>query len=154
MEQTPKLPLHKVVPLFTLADKHGQPINLAKQRGRSHMLLMIFAEGADPQPFLRDLAKFAEDWSQVPARGIVVVPNADAAGALGAQPFTVLIDEQTPAGDKVRSRFLPEQVQAGVFALDRYGDLYQQWLVENVADLPDPADLNGWLQAISMQCSI
>lgn len=154
MEQTPKLPLHKVVPLFTLADKHGQSINLAKQRGRSHMLLMIFAEGADPQTFLRDLANFAEDWPQLPARGIVVVPNAYVAGALGAQPFTVLIDEQTPEGGKVRSRFLPENVQAGVFALDRYGDLYQQWLVENVADLPDPADLNGWLQAISMQCSI
>lgn len=154
MERTSRLPLHKVVPLFTLPDKHGQPFNLAKQRGRSHLLLMIFAEGADPQTFLRELAHYAEDWRQLPARGIVVVADGDAAGTLGAQPFTVLVDEPTPDGGKVRSRFLPEGAQAGIFALDRYGDLYQQWLVTDLAELPQAADLNGWLQAISMQCSI
>lgn len=154
MERSPKLPLHKIVPLFTLADKHGQSYNLAKQRGRAHMFLLVLGEGVDATDYLRDLASYANDWAKLPGRGIVVVPNAEAAGALGAQPFTVLIDEATPDGGKVRARFLPQGVAAGAFVLDRYGELYQQWLADDIATLPKGADLNGWLQAISMQCSI
>jgi hypothetical protein len=86
----------------------------------------------------------------VPARGIVVVPDADTAGALGSTPFTVLIDD---AG-RVRDRFLPSDATAGVFALDRYGALYQQWLLDSTTAPPSAADVSGWLEAISMQCSI
>lgn len=150
MDLTPKLPLRQVVPFWTLPDKHGQPYNLAKQRGRDHLLLLIFQPGIDPQPYLRTLAAATTEWRELPARGIVVVASADAAGALGSQPFSVLIDER----DTVRSRFLPAGAQAGVFALDRYGDLYQQWLVTTAAELPSAADVSGWLQAIAMQCSI
>jgi hypothetical protein len=154
MERTPKLQLRKVVPLFTLPDKHGQPQNLARQRGREHLLLIIAQAGVDLKQYLSDLEPYTEEWRSLPARGIVVVPDEDAAGALGAQPFTVLIDANAQASASVRSRFLPDDVQIGVFVLDRYGDLYQQWLATSVAELPSAADLNGWLQAITMQCSI
>jgi hypothetical protein len=150
MEHSAKLPLHKVVPLFTLPDKYGQPHNLAKQRGREHLLLMIFQDGSNPQQYLQRLAHRAEDWRQLPARGIVVVGNEDAAGTLGTLPFTILID----ATHSVRSRFIPETATAGLFALDRYADLYQQWLAATIDELPSPADVDGWMQAISMQCNI
>ena len=150
MELTPKLPLHKVVPLFTLPDKHGQLHDLAKQRGRAHLALMLFEAGVDAQSYLRSLAARADDWRQIPARGIVVVADADTAGALGALPFTILIDDT----NKVRSRFLPEDAKAGLFMLDRSADLYHQWVVTDVDELPSTNDVDGWLQAISMQCSI
>jgi len=146
----PKLPLHNVVPLFTLPDKHGTEHNLAKQRGRDHLLLMVVGAGTDPQPLVAALAPEAAAWRQVPARGVVVVPDADTAGALGSTPFTVLID----AAGRVRERFLPPEAAAGVFALDRYGALYQQWLLDHNAAPPSAADVSGWLEAISMQCSI
>lgn len=150
MDLTPKLPLHKVIPSFTLPDKHGETYASAKNRGRQHMLLMIFQPGVDPLPFLQQVAASVAEWQQLPARGIIVVASEDAAGRLGAQPFTVLID----AADKMRSRFLPPDAQAGVFALDRYADLYHQWLVADQTQLPAAADINGWLQAIAMQCTI
>ena len=150
MELTPKLPLHKIVPLFTLPDKHGEPLNLAKQRGRNHLVLLIFNADAQPQAYLQGLAASAEAWKQLPARGLVVVPDEDSAGALGSLPFSVLIDSD----GRVRNQFLPEGAAAGVFALDRYGYLYHQWLVSDAAALPAPAEIDGWLQAISMQCSI
>lgn len=146
----PNLSLHKVVPLFTLADKHGTEHNLAKQRGRDHLLLVVVNAGADPQLLVDTFAPAAAAWRQLPARGIVVVPNADAAGALGSTPFTVLIDD---AG-RVRDRFLPSEATAGVFALDRYGSLYHQWLLDATTAPPSAADVSGWLEAISMQCSI
>jgi peroxiredoxin len=150
MEPTTKLPLHKVVPMWTLPDKHGDQFSLAKVRGRKHLLLLIFGPGSDPAAYLTNLAKHTFDWNQLPARGIVIVADADTAGALGALPFTILIDEQ----GKARDLYLTEGAQAGVFALDRYADLYQQWLVSDLANLPSPVHLNGWLQAIAMQCSI
>lgn len=154
MELPPKLSLRQVVPLFTLPDKHGQSHNLARQRGRQHLLLLIAQTGVDLTSYLNDLQKHTDEWSGLPARGIVVVPDAETAGALGAQPFTVLIDAVEGATSTVRSRFLPDGAQAGVFALDRYGELYQQWLVPQVADLPGAADVSGWMHAIAMQCSI
>lgn len=146
----PKLPLHNVVPLFTLSDKHGAEHNLAKQRGRDHLLLVVVGAGTDAQPLVDTLAPEAAAWRQVPARGIVVVPDADAAGALGSTPFTVLVDDS----GRVRDRFLPSEATAGMFALDRYGALYHQWLLDAQTAPPAAADISGWLEAISMQCSI
>lgn len=146
----PKLDLHHVVPLFTLPDKHGTEYNLAKQRGRDHLLVVVTAAGAAPKPLVQTLAPAAAVWRQIPARGIVVVPDADTAGALGSTPFTVLIDD---AG-RVRERFLPSDATAGVFALDRYSALYHQWLLDATTAPPSAEDVSGWLEAISMQCVI
>jgi len=146
----PKLNLHHVVPLFTLTDKHGVEHNLAKQRGRDHLLVIVTGAGADAKPLVDLYAPAAAAWRQLPARGIVVVPHVDAAGALGSTPFTVLIDE---AG-RVRERFLPMDATGGVFALDRYGSLYHQWVLASNTAPPSAEDVSGWLEAISMQCSI
>jgi hypothetical protein len=150
MKFEPRVQQYKVAPLFTLPDKYGESFNLAKKRGRDHWALFIFEDGVDPGPYLERLTGEVDAWRGMPARGIVVVGSEDAAGALGSQPFTILID----ADGKVRRRFLPDGAQAGVFALDRYGSLYQQWLEDDLSDLPTPDDLTGWLQSISMQCSI
>ena len=150
MQLEPKLRLHKVVPLWTLPDKYGEPFNLAKQRGRAHFLLLVCAPGVDPAPFLQPLASRTAELRSLPAQGIVVVDSEDAAGRLPSPAFKVVID----ADGKVRDRYLPEGAAAGLFALDRYGDLYRQWLVQKVTDLPDAEEVAGWMQAISMQCSI
>lgn len=146
----PKLAEHEVVPLWTLPDTDGRPLNLAKQRGRAHMLLLVLESGADAAAYLRGLAGAAREWAQLPARIIVVVPDKESAAALGALPFTRAID----ANASVRPRFLPAGAAVGVFVLDRYGELYHQWLVADVAQLPLPDELDGWMQAISMQCSV
>ena len=144
------LPAHKVVPLWTLPDKHGEPFNLAKKRGQAHYVLLVCAEGADPAPFLAQLGPAMAELRTLPAQGIVVVPSEEAAGPLPTPPFTVLID----AEGSVRSRFLPEGAAAGLFLLDRYADLYRQWLVPAIAELPPADEVSGWMQAIAMQCSI
>lgn len=150
MSIEPVLAPHHVVPLFTLPDRHGQVHNLARQRGREHWALLIFAPGVEPRPYLERLAGEIDSWRGMPARGIVVVPDAERAGALSGLPFNVLID----ADERVRRRFLPAQARAGVFVLDRYGTLYHQWLVGTREELPAPGEISAWLDAISMQCSV
>lgn len=150
MELHTQLPLHKIVPLFTLPDKHGDSFNLARKRGKQHFLLLVWRDGTASSAYLRELAASAESWRQIPARAIVVVPDDDTAGALGALPFDVLIDRE----GRVAQQFLGPDAGAGAFALDRYAELYHQWLASDSAGLPGAEELGGWLEAISMQCSI
>ncbi len=150
MQLEPLLRAHKVVPLWTLPDKYGEPFNLAKKRGRAHFLLLVCGEGADPAPFLQQLAPVMPAIRTLPAEGIVVVPSEDAAGPLSTHSFTVLVD----AEGSVRARFLPEGAAAGLFLLDRYADLYRQWLVASIGELPSPEEISGWMEAISNQCGI
>ena len=150
MQLEAKLPEHKVVPLWTLPDKFGETFNLAKRRGRAHLLLLVCAPGADPAPFVEAIAPTLAELRGLPLQGIAVVDSEDAAGALPSSPFTVLVD----AAGKVRGQYLPADACAGLFALDRYGALYHQWLVARVADLPPANEVAEWMQAIGMQCSL
>ncbi len=145
-----KLREHKVVPLWTLPDKYGEAFNLAKQRGRDHFILLVCAPGADPAPFLKELAPRMADLRSFSVAGIAVVASEDDAGSLPTLPFRVFID----ANGKVRDRYLSDDAVAGLFLLDRYADLYRQWLVQKIADLPDAEEVAGWMEAIGMQCSV
>lgn len=150
MQFEAKLREHKVVPLWTLPDKYGEPFNLAKRRGRAHFLVLVCAPNVDPSSFLEQLAPELVKLSNLPAQGIVVVASEEAAGVVASPPFTVVVD----AAGSVRDRYLPEGAVAGLFALDRYADLYHQWIVETIAELPGPEEVAEWMQAIGMQCSV
>ena len=146
----PKLPEYKVVPFWTLPDIEGQALNLAKQRGHAHFILLVCGPDQDPEVFLQQLAPHMSALRTLPARGLVVVASTAQAARLASLPFTVLID----ADHKVQERYLSADASAGLFMLDRYGALYHQWLVADVADLPSASDVVDWITAVSMQCSV
>lgn len=145
-----KLPLHKVVPLWTLPDKHGATYNLARRRGRAHFLMLVCAPDVDPSDFVQALAPSMTTLRSLPAEGIVVVSSEDIAGQLGSLPFTVLVDTT----GKVRDQYLSNGAAAGLFVLDRYADLYHQWLVASLKDLPSADEVKSWIEAVGMQCSV
>ncbi len=150
MQLEPKLRNYQVVPFWTLPDKYGQPFNLARKRRRAHLVLLVCGPNVDPAPFLQQLAPEVVKLRNLPAQGIAVVASEDAAGGLPSLPFTLLIDTD----GKVRDRYLPEGAAAGLFVLDRYGALYRQWLVQDVAELPEAEEVAGWLQAVGLQCGV
>lgn len=145
-----KLREHSVVPFWTLPDIEGQAYNLAKRRGRAHLILLICGPDHDPELFLQQLAPHMAEVRTLPAQGLVIVASAEAAEHLNTLPFTILID----ADQKVHARYVPHDAAVGLFILDRYGALYQQWLVASVADLPSASDVVDWITAVSMQCSV
>ena len=149
-ELPPKLPEHKVVPFWTLPDREGQPFNLARRRGRAHMIVLVCGPDTDPLPFLHHLASHTDEFRMLPAQALVVVPSPDRAAPLLLLPFTVLID----AEHVVHDRYLPAGAVAGVFILDRYGTLYHQWVVATAAELPSASDVVDWITAVGMQCSV
>jgi hypothetical protein len=149
-DQSATLPEHKVVPFWILPTLDGAAFNLAKQRGRAHLILLVCGPQFAPYAFLQDLAPRMTELRTLPARGLVVVGSADSAERLRSTPFTVLID----AEGTVRERYLPTDASAGVFVLDRYGTLYHQWLVMEPAELPPASDVVDWITAVGMQCSV
>ena len=150
MQLEAKLREHKVIPLWSLPDKYGEDFNLGRKRGKEHYILLVCAPDADPTMFLQQLAPELVELRSVPAAALVVVASEDQAGPLPSPPFKVLID----GNGKVRGRFLPEGAAAGLFLLDRYAELYRQWVVRSVADLPPANEVADWMQAIGMQCSL
>lgn len=150
MQLEAKLPEHKVVPLWTLPDKYGEPLNLARRRGRAHLLILVCTSEVNPAPYAEVLAPTLVELRSLPVQGIAVVGSEDTAATLPSPPFTVVID----AVGKVRGQYLPPDARAGLFALDRYGALYHQWIVSRLADLPPATEVAEWMQAIGMQCSV
>src|ERR687894_2171462 len=104
MQLEPKLRNHKVVPLWTLPDKYGEPFNLARKRRRAHFVLLVCGPDVDPAQFLQQLAPEMVELRDLPAQGIVVVASENTAGALPSLPFTLLIDSDS----KVRNQYLPQ----------------------------------------------
>jgi hypothetical protein len=145
-----KLREHKVVPLWILPDKYGEPFNFARARGRAHFLLLVCAPGIEPASYLDSIAPHLADLRPLPVRALVVVASEESAGSVASPPFTVVID----ADGRVREQYLPDGAVAGLFVLDRFADLYYQWNVGTLADLPAPAEVSEWMQAIGTQCSV
>ncbi len=145
-----KLPDHKVVPFWTLPDREGHAFNLARRRGRAHMIMLVCRPDCDPLPFLQHLAPRMDELRTLPAQGLVVVASCEHAASLASLPFTVLIDAER----MVQDRYLPADAAAGVIILDRYGALYHQWVVATAAELPPASDVIDWITAVGMQCSV
>lgn len=148
MPLEPRLPDHKVIPSWTLTDGQGRPWSLFKPRGRAHTVLVVAGPGLDLKTYLGDLAAGLTEVQTLPARGVAVIDPAY--GVVVAPPWTVLLDQ---AG-AVRERYLPDAAKAGVFILDRYNDLYYQWLSADGTDMPTATDVVDWLTAVGRQCSI
>lgn len=153
MSLAPILPLHKIVPAWTLPNLVGDgSLNLAKQRGRAHALLVVAHAGVALDLYLATLAPMLAALRSLPAQGILVWTSTADSSPLTPPPapWQAVRDET----GRVAARYLPASAQIGVFVLDRYNDLYHQWLVATPADLPSPPEVTEWLEAVSNQCSI
>ncbi len=141
------LPLHKVVPAWTLPDAAGQPFSLFKPRGRAHTLLLVAAAGVDVDGYLAEVAPHLVELQSLPARGIAVL---GAAKPPTVPPWTTLADRD----GHVAQLYLPAGAQVGLFILDRYNELYHQWVGVGGQALPPVVDAVEWIEAIGRQCSI
>ena len=145
----PALPLHKVVPMWVLPRVGSDAtFGLSRPRGVAHTVLVV-TRTTEVAPWLALLAPSLTALQALPARGVVVWA-LPALAATAPAPWLAVQD----AEGRVAGRYLPDQAMIGVFALDRYNDLYHQWLVATPAELPDAAAVAEWIEAVGRQCSI
>ncbi|MBA3944367.1 MAG: hypothetical protein H0X37_07365 [Herpetosiphonaceae bacterium] len=141
------LPLHKVVPSWTLADAAGRPFSLFKPRGRAHTLLLVATAGFDIGGYLAEVAPHLAELQGLPARGIAVLGTAKPPTV---PSWTTLADSE----GRVIHKYLPTGAQVGLFILDRYSELYHQWVGAGGQALPPVVDAVEWIEAIGRQCAI
>lgn len=153
----PILPLHKVVPMWSLPLAGGGPtFSLHKPRGRAHTVLLVASVEVDVAPYMAELAPQLDELWSLPAQGVAALsPRLTDLGPAtyiprAPAPWKVVFDVEA----KVRHSYLPDRALAGVFILDRYNDLYQQWVSTAVSDLPTPSTVVEWIEAVGRQCGI
>lgn len=158
MALAPVLPLHKVVPSWTLPlAGDGPSFSLHKPRGRAHTVLIVADATIQIAPYAAELAPQLDEIKDLPARGVVVVsfPSSPAtAGAVHVPALSASLQTVVDAEGKVRKVYLPAEAKVGVFILDRYNDLYHQWIGASEADMPPVAEVVDWLEAVGRQCGI
>ncbi|GAC1384302.1 MAG: hypothetical protein NVS4B8_22710 [Herpetosiphon sp.] len=141
------LPLHQVVPNWHLADRYGRAWSLRKPHAVAHTLLSVSGDQPEVVEWLHMVAPTVQKLRHLPARGVAVVAGMS---AVDVPPWTVLVD----VDGVVRQRFGVPEGGTGVFILDRYNELYHQWIALTAASLPNGDEVAAWLEAVAMQCRV
>ncbi len=152
----PLLKRGQFVPNFTLPDSQGEPLRRSIYRGRQHLALVFLPDASDgaAQDYLRGLATRHAEIRAAAAEVLAILPAAPVDLALLRQeqglPFPLLSD----ADGATAARFLPQDAHAGLFVVDRYGELYHGTAAPDAASLPPVAEVPEWLAAVDHQCVI
>lgn len=145
----------EVVPNFTLPNTTGADVRRSAYRGKQHLILLFLSttEEESARTYLQAVADIYDAIKAASGEVLAVVRDnltvlAEAKADL-ALPFQLLSDDST-----VTKRFVSPPAHAGVFIIDRYGELYFSAVAENASALPPASELQSWLEAVDNQCSI
>lgn len=156
----PKIEVGQVIPAFSLPGADGMPHSPWDYKQREHLVLLITKSSTSGETrgllraFAQHYAAFREeDCSILAITPDTVITNLHTQETLNL-PFALLAD---PKGE-VLSRYTswegqPQTVHPSIVLADRYGALYQQWIVENEADLPTIDELLQSLHYLNKLCT-
>lgn len=134
----------------------GGPDVPLRGRHREGVVILFPRSGHEWETYLRAVAREAPALADWDGRAIVVAPDPDPAWArLGddapaemwvvEDPTGVL--EPAPASGTAASPARPLAVIA-----DRFGEIYHVWDDDGTSPLPEPRELEQWLQFLALQC--
>jgi peroxiredoxin len=122
-------------------------------------LVLIFFRDPARQPclrLLRELAASYEDYRQLNAE-ILAIIGTDLAQLRELQneqklPFPLLSDPESAVFDSYEEGGVGTRSEFGVFIADRWGALFSKTTGSEMNDLPNDAEIRGWLSFIEIQC--
>lgn len=156
----PMIEVGQVIPAFSLPGADGMPHSPWDYKQREHLVLLITKSSTSGETrgllraFAQHYAAFREeDCSILAITPDTVITNLHTQETLNL-PFALLAD---PKGEVI-SRYTswegqPQTVHPSIVLADRYGALYQQWIVENEADLPTIDELLQALHYLNKLCT-
>jgi len=142
---------------FTLPDLRNNPVTLSSYRRRSNLVVLFSGEPVSEAftSLLDELAAAytALDEHEAEALAVLPVPQAEAAYRAGAHdPFPVLTD---PGGAVHRQCGAVNSMGEPAFTvaiLDRYGEVYGMYVVNEKTPPPSIQSIIEWLEYIELQC--
>ncbi len=156
----PQLEIGQIIPAFTLPGADGMPYSPWAYKQREHLLL-LFTHGGSSSETRGLLRAFAHEYKAFRAEQCAilailpdtVITNLQTQEALHL-PFPLLAD---PKGDVIsrytRWELSSKDVMPSIVLADRYGALYQQWVVEQEAALPPIHELLASLEYMNKFCT-
>ena len=156
----PSFEVGQIIPAFSLPGADGMPHSPWDYKQREHLVLLITSSSISSETrgllraFAQDYAAFREEGCSILAiTPDTVITNLQTQEALNL-PFALLAD---PKGEVI-SRYTSWEGQAqtvhpSIILADRYGALYQQWIVEYEASLPTIDELLESLRYLNKLCT-
>ena len=150
----------QIIPAFTLPGADGMPHSPWDYKQREHLLLLFPSNGTTSEghgllrAFAYDYSRFREEQCALLAvTSNTVFANLETQDALHL-PYALLAD---PDG-KVITRYTTWDTQShnvtpALILADRYGALYERWLVEQEAELPTITSLLDTLSYLNRLCT-
>jgi peroxiredoxin len=146
------------LPNFTLPDLRNNPVTLSSYRRRSN-LVVLFSGQPVSKAFTRLLDELAEvyddlDEHQAEVVAVTPAPQAEAAALRSGRrdPFPLLVDA---GGEVHRQSGAVNSMGEPAFTvaiLDRYGEVYGLYVVNEKTPPPSIQGIIEWLEYIELQC--
>lgn len=142
------------LPNFSLPDLQNKPVSLASYRRRSN-LVVVFSGDPVPESFVDLLDELAEGYpllEEHEAEVLAVIPAPHEEAAASRDPFPVLIDA---GGEIHRQAGAVNSMGEPAFTvaiLDRYGEIYGLYVVNENTPPPALKGIIDWLAYIELQC--
>ncbi len=159
-QQHPFLQQGDIIPAFSLPGADGMPHSPWDYKQREHLVIVLLnsTDTHEERGVLKELKQqysaLREEYCAVLAvTAQAVIKNLDAQEELQL-PFPLLAD---PRGEVI-ARYThwdgsARQAQPGMILANRYGALYEQWIVEHEAQLPPIETLLKDLQYLNTLCT-
>lgn len=121
-------------------------------------LALVFTHGPECVPcraLLRELARQEEAVRAEAGETLAVVPGLPAAVAAMTEgmPFPVLLDSDGAIHQRFGLVDAKGEPQAAIFAVDRYGTVFESSPADAEHRMLTAADVPGWLEFIACRCS-
>jgi peroxiredoxin len=151
------LPSNQLIPLLTVRTSQGRVVRAWDFKQKQNLVIAFLdARCLICEGFLQALALHAGDLEEREAKALLVLPQARGSSIYDSRPAEIIVGMDTDGSD-IR-RFLGEDalsvgglVRRGVFVTDRYGELYDQWIVEG-HEFPKIEQILSSLHSIEMVC--
>lgn len=151
------------MPDFSLsAANRADQLGPSDYKQRRNLVLIFFgsAKSQELARLLRQITEHHREYEQHEAEVLAIsTDKPDRLRQLAqdlAVPFPVLSDED----GRVTDLYLKDKdhvagkaaFEAAIFIADRWGEIFTRINVESLHDLPEEAEIRGWLEFIEFQC--
>ena len=150
----------QIIPAFALPGPDGMPHSPWDYKQREHLLLLLLrsSKNSETRGILRTFASRYADFREEQCALLAITPdtvirNLEAQDALHL-PFALLADPKgTVIARYTDSDTATHTLSPSIVLADRYGALYQQWIVEEEAQLPPIETLLESLAYLNRLCT-
>jgi peroxiredoxin len=156
----PELLRGQIIPAFTLPGADGMPHSPWDYKQREHLLILFLNDTttSEGRAVLRTFSRHYIDFRTEQCALLAITPEPVISHLQTQEELHLLFSLLSDVQGRVISRYTrwdsaTHTLTPAIFLADRYGALYEQWIVEPEAALPPISELLETLQYLNNLCT-